>query len=100
MPWIRLDANVALHPQFTQCSPAACWFWIAAVAYCERYDTAGILPNSAIASLTHLARPTRCIRALLDANLLRPAPDGYQVLRPVDWPQERLRKPRKQRLFR
>jgi hypothetical protein len=52
MAWVRIDDQIAHHPKMLRAGPAACWLFVAGLAYCARYRTDGLIPAEVVATLT------------------------------------------------
>jgi hypothetical protein len=81
MAWVKLDDQLPHHPKFTKISPAACWMWICAVAYCQRHLTDGVISHrscTVLAPNLHRNR-TRLVNSLVRAKLFLRAKGGYRI---------------------
>jgi len=77
--WIRLDDQIAHHPKVTRVSPGACWLWVTAIGFAQKFLTDGFIPTTSIRALSHVDNPEDFIAELLAARLLDQADGGYQV---------------------
>jgi hypothetical protein len=48
MAWVKLDDTVHEHPKMLKAGPAASWFWVCGIAYCQRQLTDGFIPEKAL----------------------------------------------------
>lgn len=53
MAWVRLDDEFAFHPKVMRAGPLGVAMQVAALCYCNQYETDGELPRAAAATLMH-----------------------------------------------
>lgn len=87
MSWVRLDDQIAHHPKVTKCSPTACWLWVTAIGFSQKFLTDGFIPSTSIPALSHVKHPGFYIRELVKARLLDIVDGGYQIHDYLDWNQ-------------
>ncbi len=54
MAWVRIDENFSNHPKTLQVGPLGMAMQVAALCYCNKYLTDGLLPTSAVPNLLNL----------------------------------------------
>ena len=79
MSWIRLDDQIAHHPKFTAITPEACWLYVTAIGFCQKFLTDGFIAEHSIPLLSHVQNPQDCVKELLRVGLFEPRPDGIAV---------------------
>lgn len=79
MAWIRLDDQIAHHPKFTKVSPSACWLYVAAIGFSQKYLTDGFLTFQSLSTLSHVRFPSKLAQQLIRVGLWRRGKDGYYI---------------------
>jgi hypothetical protein len=78
MAWVRLDDNVPHHRKHLMAGPAACWLWVACIAYAQRHLTDGIVPREAVPTLG-VPNPRKLLDKLIEVGLLDRHDLGFRV---------------------
>lgn len=79
MAWVRLDERFPEHPKVLAVGGDAAWLHVCAIAYSNRNETDGFVPNNAIRALTDRRQPTKLAAALISAGLWEQADHGYVI---------------------
>ena len=79
MTWVKLDDAFSQHPKVLSVGPAAAWLYVAALCYCSRLATDGIVPMAALGMLAAIKRPDIEAQRLVAAGLWEDHELGYQV---------------------
>lgn len=84
MPYLNLDDNFADHPKVDALSDGAFRLHTAALCYCAKNTTDGIVEKRRVPRLTPTYKAP-LVDELLAANLWLPHPDGYRIHDYLDW---------------
>lgn len=83
MAWVRIDDEMPGHPKFSGLPIEACWLHVCGLTYCSRYETDGVVKESAVGGLLagkkSPAATRRLVPKLLEAGLWKRHPDGYEI---------------------
>jgi hypothetical protein len=79
MPWVRLDEGFPEHPKVVAAGGDAAWLHVCALAYCNRMETDGIIPDGMIGRLCDRKRPLQLARRLVDVGLWHAVNGGYEI---------------------
>jgi hypothetical protein len=76
--YLKIDDNAPHHKKFLKAGPPASWLWLCGVAYAQRHQTDGFIPEIALETLG-VKEHAELVPRLLEVRLWDRAEDGYQV---------------------
>lgn len=79
MTWARFDDATPEHPKIIAAGGDAGWLHFAAVCYCNRHLTDGVIPKGVVSRLTDRKNPTKLARKLVEVGLWTEHADGYAI---------------------
>ena len=88
MAWVRIDDQAPHHRKMLNAGPAACWFWVCAIAHAQRQLTDGRFTRADFAVLG-VPNPKKLIDALVRERLLDVDGDGWRVHDYLDYNDDR-----------
>jgi len=94
MTWVKTDDNAPNHPKFVRSGPEAYGWWHAALCYCNRYLTDGVIATK---DLPHVypgvtgARLKRIVTALVTQGSADRSPNGLVIHDYLDYQPSRAR---------
>lgn len=89
MTWARFDDATPEHPKIIAAGGDAGWLHFAAVCYCNRQLTDGVIPKGVVSRLTDRKNPHKLARKLIEVGLWIEHPEGYAVHDYLDYQQSR-----------
>lgn len=84
MPYLNLDDNFADHPKVDGLSDGAFRLHTAALCFCAKNLTDGVIEKRRVTRLTPTYKAT-LLAELLDSGLWMPHPAGYAIHDYLDW---------------
>lgn len=88
MAWLRIDDSFVTHPKVVSLSDKAFRLHVAALCYCARHLTDGVITPAALLTLSHAAsitRPSRVHDQLVSAGLWEPVDNCWRIHDWADW---------------
>lgn len=87
MAWVYIDDGFYDHPKWSDAPGDSIALWVAAIAWCNRNNSAnGFIPRTKLATLVNVRNLRRTVIDLLDRHGLELADgDGYHVHDYADW---------------
>jgi hypothetical protein len=79
MTWVRIDENFPEHPKTMAAGDDAAWWFVCALAYCNRQLTDGLIPAATVRRLTNHKHPIALAMKLVEVGLLERTDDGFMV---------------------
>lgn len=80
MAWVKIDDQFADHPKIREVGPIGMAIQVAALCYCNRFLTDGVLKKeSAKALVTSLTRDKNFVKKMVSAGLWDEHPEGYII---------------------
>jgi len=84
MPYLNMDDNFADHPKVDALSDGAFRLHVAALCYCAKNTTNGVVEKRRVPRLTSTYKPSQ-LAELMDSSLWMPHSDGYEIHDYLDW---------------
>lgn len=84
MPYLNLDDDFAQHPKVDVLSDGAFRLHVAALCYCAKNLTDGVVPAERVSRLVPRYKATQ-LRELQVTNLWLPHPEGHAIHDYLDW---------------
>jgi len=82
--WVKLSDTFAEDPRLDRAGPLALALHVAALCWCNRQLTDGLIPRATVRRLLDLDAPDDVAGRLVDAELWEETADGYQLLGYLD----------------
>lgn len=79
MTWVKLDDAFPENEKAERAGDHACWLYVAALCYCNRNRTDGLIPRARVAKLTGLPRPLKLAERLVGAGLWDEDGEDFRV---------------------
>jgi len=102
MSWVKVDDAAMSHPKLLEVGPLGTCLWLAALCYCNRHTTDGLVPRAALLALypseelpPKLARETA--ERLVRAGLWETCESGWRIHDYAEYQGEAMRSVRDQR---
>lgn len=85
MPWLKLDDGFPEHPKVVAAGAEASWFYVCALAYCNRQLTNGVISRAVLPRISGVSQPLRLANKLVSCGLWEHFDDGFRVHDYLDW---------------